>query len=90
MMNARKVRYVIEPGTPFSLHAEGLSISAITRKSEIPVIVEIEGMTRRVLLAFQDAIEKELARREESWKRESENLHREATDRPAEILKPVA
>ena len=55
-MHGKNVRYVLEAGAPFSLHEEGLSIRALTRKSEVPVTIEIEGMTRRVLLQFQEAI----------------------------------
>jgi hypothetical protein len=92
-MNSKKVRYMVEGGSPFSLHGEGLSIRAITRKSEVPVTVEIEGMTRRVLVAFQEAIAKELARREEAWNQQREQLESDpaqiVNDQP-ELLRPTA
>ncbi len=73
-MSSKKVRYMVEGSAPFSIHAEGLSIQAITRKSEVPVTVEIEGMTRRMLVAFQEAIQKELMRREKAWDIQREQL----------------
>ena len=73
-MSSKKVRYMVEGSTPFAFHGEGLSIHAITRKSEVPVAVEIEGMTRRLLVAFQAAIQKELARREKAWAGQREQL----------------
>src|SRR5438045_2317852 len=79
-MAERKVRYMIEGGAPFSVHGEGLTIQAVTRKSEVPVTIEIEGVTRRLLLQFQAAIEQELSRREAQWKQERQKvliLHRE-------------
>src|SRR5438552_13958962 len=69
-MAERKVRYMVEDGAPFSVHGEGLLIQAVTRKSEVPVTIEIEGVSRRMLLQFQAAIEQELARREAAWKQE--------------------
>src|SRR3954453_4193453 len=69
-MAERKVRYMLEDGAPFSIHADGLLIQAVTRKSEVPVTLEIEGVSRRMLLQFQAAIEQELARRETAWKQE--------------------
>jgi hypothetical protein len=77
-MSEKKVRYMVEDATAFSLHGEGLTIRAVTRKSEVPVTVEIEGLTRKVLLQFQAAIEQELARREESWKRQREQVLQKA------------
>src|SRR5262249_9449849 len=77
MSKSKKVRYVLEDGAAFALHGEGLTIQAITRKSEIPVTVEIEGMSRKRLLQFQAAIEQELARRESSWKHQEELLLRQ-------------
>src|SRR3954468_11483740 len=69
-MAERRVRYMLEDGAPFSIHADGLLIQAVTRKSEVPVTLEIEGVSRRMLLQFQAAIEQELARREVAWKQE--------------------
>src|SRR5438067_13272427 len=80
-MAERRVRYMLEDGSPFSIHADGLLIQAVTRKSEVPVTVEIEGVSRRMLLQFQAAIEQELARREKAWKQERQRvlkLHRDA------------
>src|SRR2546430_3028666 len=80
-MAERKVRYMVEDGAPFSVHGEGLLIQAVTRKSEVPVTIEIEGVSRRLLLQFQQAIEQELSRREAHWKQERQRvlrLHREA------------
>jgi hypothetical protein len=74
MSTGKKVRYVLEDGAAFALHGEGLSIQAVTRKSEVPVTVEIEGMSRKRLLQFQSAIEQELARREASWKHQAQLL----------------
>ena len=88
-MAERKVRYMLEDGAPFSIHADGLLIQAVTRKSEVPVTVEIEGVSRRMLLQFQAAIEQELARREAAWAGERQRvlkLHRgpaEVKDEPA-------
>src|SRR3954453_32423 len=55
-MAERKVRYMLEDGAPFSIHADGLLIQAVTRKSEVPVTLEIEGVSRKMLLQFQAAI----------------------------------
>src|SRR4051812_31273141 len=73
-MAERKVRYMVEDGAPFSVHADGLLIQAVTRKSEVPVTIEIEGVSRRMLLQFQAAIEQELARREAAWKQERQRV----------------
>ncbi len=73
-MAERRVRYMLEDGAPFSIHADGLLIQAVTRKSEVPVTLEIEGVSRRMLLQFQAAIEQELARREVAWKQERERV----------------
>src|SRR4051812_29186023 len=73
-MAERKVRYMVEDGAPFSVHADGLLIQAVTRKSEVPVTLEIEGVSRRMLLQFQAAIEQELARREVAWKTERQRV----------------
>ncbi len=73
-MAERRVRYLLEDGAPFSIHADGLLIQAVTRKSEVPVTLEIEGVSRRMLLQFQAAIEQELARREVAWKQERERV----------------
>jgi hypothetical protein len=73
-MAERRVRYMLEDGSPFSIHADGLLIQAVTRKSEVPVTLEIEGVSRRMLLQFQAAIEQELARRETAWKRERQRV----------------
>jgi hypothetical protein len=73
-MVERRVRYMLEAGAPFSIHADGLLIQAVTRKSEVPVALEIEGVTRRMLLQFQAAIEQELARRETAWKQERQRV----------------
>lgn len=91
-MTDRRVRYMVEAGSPFSIHADGLLIQAVTRKSEIPVTLEIEGLSRRMLLQFQAAIEQELARREEAWKHERQRVlkvhgvdaefHDDAVDEP--------
>ena len=86
-MAERKVRYMVEDGAPFSVHGEGLLIQAVTRKSEVPVTIEIEGVSRRMLLQFQAAIEQELARREAAWKQERQRVlqvHRESHDTAAE------
>src|SRR5439155_2011069 len=80
-MAERKVRYMLEDAAPFSIHADGLLIQAVTRKSEVPVTVEIEGVSRRMLLQFQAAIEQELARREAAWKQERQrvlHVHRDS------------
>ena len=73
-MAERKVRYMVEDGAPFSVHGEGLLIQAVTRKSEVPVTIEIEGVSRRMLLQFQSAIEQELNRREKAWKQERQRV----------------
>src|SRR3954468_15564019 len=73
-MAERRVRYMLEDGAPFSIHADGLLIQAVTRKSEVPVTLEIEGVSRRMLLQFQAAIEQELARREVAWKQERQRV----------------
>src|SRR4051794_30488931 len=73
-MAERRVRYMLEDGAPFSIHADGLLIQAVTRKSEVPVTVEIEGVSRRMLLQFQAAIEQELARREKAWTQERQRV----------------
>jgi hypothetical protein len=78
MSRRKKVRYVLEEGAAFALHGEGLTIQAITRKSGIPVTVEVEGMSRKRLLQFQAAIEQELARREASWRQQAELLLRQS------------
>src|SRR5205085_11197986 len=83
MKTERMVRYMAEDNAPFSVHGEGITIQAVTRKSEVPVTIEIEGVSRRVLLQFQAAIEQELARREAAWKQERQRvlkLHREALE----------
>ena len=67
---AKRVRYVLEEGAPFSFHSEGLTIQATTRKSEVPVAIEIEGLTRKRLVQLQAAIHQELVRREESWQKQ--------------------
>jgi hypothetical protein len=67
---AKRVRYVLEEGAPFTFHSEGLLIQATTRKSDIPVAIEIEGVTRKRLVQLQGAIQQELARREESWRQQ--------------------
>jgi len=86
-MRERKVRYMVETAAPFTVHGEGLTIQAVTRKSEVPVTIEIEGVSRRLLLQFQEAIAEELARREAHWKQERQRvlqLHRETqADTPA-------
>jgi hypothetical protein len=71
---AKRIRYFLEDKAPFLFHAEGLTIQAVTRKNEIPVTVEIESLSRKRLLEFQAAIQKELARREQSWNKHRENL----------------
>jgi hypothetical protein len=98
-MADRKVRYMLESGAPFSVHGEGITIQAVTRKSEVPVTIEIEGVTRRLLLQFQAAIEQELARREAGWKQERQRvlkLHHDVhPEQPAEpvdqptVVEPV-
>ncbi len=91
-MADRRVRYMVEAASPFSIHADGLLIQAITRKSEIPVIVEIEGLSRRMLLQFQAAIEQELARREVAWKRERQRVlkvHDDGEVRDESVDEPV-
>src|SRR5438093_183158 len=60
-MRERKVRYIVEAAAPFAVHGEGLTIQAVTRKSEVPVTIEIEGVSRRLLLQFQEAIADALA-----------------------------
>jgi hypothetical protein len=86
-MLERRVRYMLEDAVPFSIHADGLLIQAITRKSEVPITLEIEGVTRRMLLQFQAAIAQELERRESAWKRESQRVLKvrdtPAADEPA-------
>jgi hypothetical protein len=80
-MRERKVRYIVEAAAPFAVHGEGLTIQAVTRKSEVPVTIEIEGVGRRLLLQFQEAIEQELTRREAHWKQEHQRvlkLHHDA------------
>jgi hypothetical protein len=86
-MAERKVRYMLEDGAPFSIHADGLLIQAVTRKSEVPVAIEIEGVSRRMLLQFQAAIEQELNRREAAWADERQRflkLHRGGAGEKAE------
>ena len=39
-MRERKVRYMVEDAAPFSVHGAGLTIQAVTRKSEVPVTIE--------------------------------------------------
>ena len=34
-MRERKVRYIVEAAAPFAVHGEGLTIQAVTRKSEV-------------------------------------------------------
>jgi hypothetical protein len=85
-MRERKVRYIVEAAAPFTVHGEGLTIQAVTRKSEVRVTIEIEGVSRRLLLQFQEAIEQELARREAHWKQERQRvlkLHHDAQAEPA-------
>src|SRR5262245_40011517 len=80
-MRERKVRYIVEAAAPFAVHGEGLTIQAVTRKSEVLVTIEIEGVSRRLLLQFQEAIEQELTRREAQWKQERQRvlkLHHDA------------
>src|SRR5438067_7143036 len=89
-MAERRVRYMLEDGSPFSIHADGLLIQAVTRKSEVPVTVEIEGVSRRMLLQFQAAIEQELARREMAWKRERQRVLKLHGDTAAEKDEAVA
>ncbi len=86
-MSEKKIRYVIDESSAFALHGEGLSMRAVTRKSEVPVTIEIEGITRKVLLQFQAAIEQELSRREESWRRQREQLLRQS--QPATVEEEV-
>ncbi len=86
-MRERKVRYIVEAAAPFAVHGDGLTIQAVTRKSEVPVTIEIEGVSRRLLLQFQEAIEQELARREAQWKQERQRVlkfHHDAHAEPAE------
>ncbi|HEX4591577.1 MAG TPA: hypothetical protein VH120_16695 [Gemmataceae bacterium] len=81
------MRYMLEDAAPFSIHADGLLIQAVTRKSEVPITLEIEGVSRRMLLQFQAAIEQELARRESAWKQERQRvlkLHASAAGTPEE------
>lgn len=74
-MAERKIRYMVDgQGTAFSIHGEGLTIQAVTRKSEVPVTLEIEGVSRKLLLQFKAAIDDELARREEHWRQERQRL----------------
>jgi hypothetical protein len=96
-MSDRKIRYVIDEGTPFSVHGEGLTVQAHTRKSDIAVTVEIEGVTRKLLLQFRAAIDQELDRREAEWKSQREQLLRklgngkvaeQPVDQPAEVVAP--
>ena len=95
-MAERRVRYMLEDGAPFSIHADGLLIQAVTRKSEVPVTVEIEGVSRRMLLQFAAAIEQELARREKAWTQERQRVlkvHAADTPDPAAdepVVKEVA
>ena len=83
-MRERKVRYIVEAAAPFAVHGEGLTIQAVTRKSEVPVTIEIEGVSRRLLLQFQEAIEQELARREARWKQERQRVLQVHRETPAE------
>jgi len=86
-MRERKVRYIVEAAAPFAVHGEGLTIQAVTRKSEVPVTIEIEGVSRRLLVQFREAIEQELTRREAQWKQERQRvlqLHREAQPGPSD------
>jgi hypothetical protein len=90
-MADRKVRFMLESGASFSVHGEGITIQAVTRKSEVPVTIEIEGVTRRQLLQLQAAIEQDLARREAGWKQEWQRVlklhrddHPEQPDVPAD------
>jgi hypothetical protein len=80
MSRGKRVRYVLEEGAAFTLHGEGLTVQAVTRKSGVPITVEIEGMSRKRLLQFQEAIEEELARREASWRRQEELLLRQSPE----------
>jgi hypothetical protein len=73
-MPERRVRYMLEDTAPFTIHADGLLIQAVTRKSEIPVTLEIEGVSRKMLVQFQAAIEEELARRESAWTQERQRV----------------
>src|SRR5207237_7503631 len=88
-MRERKVRYMVETAAPFTVHGEGLTIQAVTRKSEVPVTIEIEGVTRRLLLQFQAAIEQELARREARWKQERQRVLKVHADSPPEPQAPA-
>jgi hypothetical protein len=84
---AKRVRYVLEEGAPFSFHSEGLTIHATTRKSEVPVVIEVEGLTRKRLVQLQAAIHQELVRREQSWKQQrilSAQFAQEQPTKPAQ------
>jgi hypothetical protein len=81
---AKRVRYVLEEGAPFSFHSEGLTIQATTRKSEVPVAIEIEGLTRKRLVQLQAAIHQELVRREESWQKQRMVISQVGQERPTE------
>jgi hypothetical protein len=82
---------MLEDAAPFSIHADGLLIQAVTRKSEVPVTLEIEGVSRRMLLQFQAAIEQELARREVAWKTERQRVLRLHEKNGADVKEePVA
>jgi hypothetical protein len=76
-MSMRRVRFTVDDAAPFAMHGEGLTIEAMTRKSEVPVTVEIEGISRRMLLQLRRAIRQELARRKEYWKEQRELMLRE-------------
>jgi hypothetical protein len=84
---AKRVRYVLEEGAPFAFHGEGLTIQAVTRKNEVPVTVEIEGLSRKRLRQLRAAIRRELVRREESWKRQRDLLRPEE---PQQAAQPVS
>src|SRR4051794_19324458 len=88
----KKVRYVIDDRVPFVLHGEGLTVQAVTRKSKVPVTVEIEGMSRRVLLQFKAAIRQEMARREQAWKRQRDQVleRQRKLEEHDQAMEPVA
>lgn len=82
-MPARKVRYMVDDAAPFALHGEGLTIQAVTRKSEVPVTVEVEGLSRRMLVQLRRAIDEEVERREERWKQQHELVLRRGREEEA-------
>lgn len=80
---------MVDDAAPFALHGEGLTIQAVTRKSEIPVTLEVEGISRRMLMQLRRAIDEEVERREKRWKEQRELLLRGRDEEAGRTETPV-